>query len=265
MEDYYAILKIKPTADEGEIRTAFKKLAIQYHPDKIRNKSDEEQEEAHRMMSLINEAYRTLIDPARKQDYDVWVAARSRGRPTGEHPTPVKPFRRRPTSEWEGKLSSEKPEDVQQKEARKREQVVQSIESLILNRVIDVPWLRTNLVGWDRAYEAGKGMKKFKVGLQAYPEITHDTVEDLKDLMSDGKAGGLGGLLGGTTAIYIVVFHDIIDHAPIYDFFLSVNRDKTRRFLALLNLRYKRIDPPQTTSKNPIVNQVLNCLWVGLD
>ncbi|GHO44974.1 DnaJ domain-containing protein [Ktedonospora formicarum] len=63
-KDYYTILGITHTATQAEIKAAFKRLALQYHPD--RNKSAD----ANTHMSEILEAYQVLNDPEERKDYD---------------------------------------------------------------------------------------------------------------------------------------------------------------------------------------------------
>lgn len=62
--DYYSILGLDRNASNYEIKTAFRKLALKYHPDK--NKSPD----AHDKFVLINEAYIILSDNIAKQKYD---------------------------------------------------------------------------------------------------------------------------------------------------------------------------------------------------
>lgn len=64
-KDYYEILGLQKGASEEDIKKAFRKLAIQYHPDK--NKGDKEAEEKFKE---INEAYQVLTDPEKKAQYD---------------------------------------------------------------------------------------------------------------------------------------------------------------------------------------------------
>jgi len=70
-EDHYKILGIKDNADESEIKSAYFRLAKQYHPDRISNAPDPEiKEKANFVFAAINKAYDTLSDPLRRQGYD---------------------------------------------------------------------------------------------------------------------------------------------------------------------------------------------------
>lgn len=60
-KDYYAVLGLEKGASDDEIKRAFRKLAIKYHPDK--NQGNKEAEEKFKD---INEAYQVLSDPEKK-------------------------------------------------------------------------------------------------------------------------------------------------------------------------------------------------------
>jgi curved DNA-binding protein len=81
-KDYYKILGVSKTATADEIKSAFRKLATKYHPDK--NKTDPKAEEKFKD---INEAYQVLSDPDKRNKYDTlgsnWNAHRGSGG-TGE-------------------------------------------------------------------------------------------------------------------------------------------------------------------------------------
>jgi len=63
--DYYAVLGVKKGAPDGEIKKAYRKLAMQYHPD--RNQGDKVAEEKFKEVS---EAYAVLSDKRKRQEYD---------------------------------------------------------------------------------------------------------------------------------------------------------------------------------------------------
>ena len=64
-KDYYQVLGISRNASADEIRKAYRKLAMQYHPD--RNAGDAQAEERFKE---INEAYQVLNDPQKRAHYD---------------------------------------------------------------------------------------------------------------------------------------------------------------------------------------------------
>ena len=63
--DYYEILGVSRTADEKTLKTAFRKLAMQYHPD--RNPGDDT---AEIKFKEVNAAYECLRDPQKRAAYD---------------------------------------------------------------------------------------------------------------------------------------------------------------------------------------------------
>ncbi|MGD2278855.1 MAG: DnaJ domain-containing protein, partial [Candidatus Omnitrophota bacterium] len=64
-EDYYKILGVKEDASADEIKKAYRKLALKYHPDK--NPGDKKAEE---MFKKISSAYYSLGDEKRRKEYD---------------------------------------------------------------------------------------------------------------------------------------------------------------------------------------------------
>jgi curved DNA-binding protein len=63
--DYYEVLGVPRDADEKLIKSAYRKLAREFHPDVAKDK-----EEATRRFKEINEAYEVLRDPEKRKKYD---------------------------------------------------------------------------------------------------------------------------------------------------------------------------------------------------
>ena len=71
-KDYYKILGVQKNATKEEIKKAFKKLAMQYHPDRA---SDDKKKEHEEKFKEINEAVSILGDDKKRQQYDQFGSA----------------------------------------------------------------------------------------------------------------------------------------------------------------------------------------------
>lgn len=63
---YYEILNVSRDAEDHQIRKAYRRLALRYHPDKNQGNK----EEATEQFKLISEAYSVLSDPKKRRQYD---------------------------------------------------------------------------------------------------------------------------------------------------------------------------------------------------
>ncbi|MBW1720910.1 MAG: DnaJ domain-containing protein [Deltaproteobacteria bacterium] len=68
-KDYYKILGVSRSASQDEIKKAYRKLALKYHPDRNKDKKDAEER-----FKEISEAYAVLSDPEKKKQYDMFGA-----------------------------------------------------------------------------------------------------------------------------------------------------------------------------------------------
>jgi len=80
-KDYYKVLGVERKASTDDIRKAYRKLAMQYHPDK--NPGDKKSEEKFKE---INEAYQVLSDDQKRARYDQLGSAYSNFRTSGGRP-----------------------------------------------------------------------------------------------------------------------------------------------------------------------------------
>ncbi|MGH7607828.1 MAG: molecular chaperone DnaJ, partial [Gemmatimonadales bacterium] len=77
-QDYYAVLGVPRDAGETDIKKAYRKLAMEYHPD--RNNGDKTAEERFK---VVTEAYEVLRDPQKRAAYDRYGHAAARGAGAG--------------------------------------------------------------------------------------------------------------------------------------------------------------------------------------
>ena len=77
-KDYYQVLGVGRQASKDEIKKAYRKLALQYHPDRNPNNK-----EAENKFKEANEAYQVLSDPEKRSHYDRLGAVYSRWQQTG--------------------------------------------------------------------------------------------------------------------------------------------------------------------------------------
>lgn len=92
-QDYYAILGISRSATNAQVRKAYRKLALRYHPD--RNPGDPTAEEQFKRITQI---YETIADPKTRAEYDRRRSAFENGATERkeERPYPPKATRRQP-------------------------------------------------------------------------------------------------------------------------------------------------------------------------
>lgn len=69
-KDLYKIIGVTKRATEVEIKKAYKKMALAWHPDRHSAGSEAEREEAEKRFKEIGEAFEILSDPAKKNKYD---------------------------------------------------------------------------------------------------------------------------------------------------------------------------------------------------
>ncbi|CAH2350757.1 mitochondrial protein import protein MAS5 [[Candida] railenensis] len=76
MSDLYEILEVDSSATSVEIKRAYRKLALRYHPDKV---TEEERETAELKFKEISQAYEILIEEDKRKEYDIYGTTDGRG------------------------------------------------------------------------------------------------------------------------------------------------------------------------------------------
>lgn len=72
--DYYEVLGVKKDATEKEIKAAYRKKALEYHPDR-NNDSQEQKDMAAKKFKEVGEAYAILSDPQKRKQHDMGANA----------------------------------------------------------------------------------------------------------------------------------------------------------------------------------------------
>jgi curved DNA-binding protein len=80
-KDYYQILEVQGSATGPEVKKAFRRLALKYHPDHHPDNPQSEEK-----FKEITEAYGVLIDPVKRKEYDLFRTGRFSSGPDGKNP-----------------------------------------------------------------------------------------------------------------------------------------------------------------------------------
>ncbi len=181
MKDYYQILGVTPDFSEEDIRRKYRKLAMQYHPD--RNPDDPE---AESRFKEIAEAYGVLTDPEKKRAYD---SARATG------------------STWNGTSGTEgftySQEDIL-RDLFRDPRFQQMFQGLL--REFERSGFRANSSFVRKSFFGGKGSLLFGglflFGSLAGPALLRSARKELsaKDSVLKRFGTGIGALLGRTKA-----------------------------------------------------------------
>lgn len=79
MSDYYKLLDVEKTATTDEIKKAYRKMALKWHPDK----NPQNKEEARKKFQEISEACSVLTDPEKRKQYDMYGKVDTNGNFSG--------------------------------------------------------------------------------------------------------------------------------------------------------------------------------------
>ena len=80
-DDCYQVLNITSDSTRGEVKRGYHKMSLLYHPDKLGDKSEEEQAAGNALFIKVAQAYAVLSDEGSRRKYDMWVRGGRKRRP----------------------------------------------------------------------------------------------------------------------------------------------------------------------------------------
>ena len=93
---YYKTLNVDESADEKEIKSSYRKLAREHHPDRHSQATPEVQRENEDKMKEVTSAYTNLVDPRKRDIYNAWLSdqislAANKPKPKNDEPESSSP------------------------------------------------------------------------------------------------------------------------------------------------------------------------------
>ncbi|MHC4664213.1 MAG: J domain-containing protein [Planctomycetota bacterium] len=261
-EDFYKILGITENASSAEIHGAYRKLAKEYHPDKVTHLGPDLQQMAEQKMLLINKAYAILSNALKRKEYDT-QQSKSAGTASSSGTAPPDAARQR------------SPAAKHAPSSRARDTMIIETHLYQLKEKIrketKLSWSDFKLEGFSSAAKAkksGLGKKEyvvyFKVEMLLEPhefrEFTHQTrALDSKDAP---------GLLASRTSIFVIAVRALDSPAKIESIFNIFNDEaakggKTIRYVIIMDATKNRIMFPREKPKDKLVRKLFEIIGGG--
>lgn len=202
MKDYYTILGLDPEVSAETIKIAYRRLALQAHPDRLTHLSPSEQAEASARMAELNEAYTVLSDSKRRASYDQDLARVQSGEPAPApapvvaQPAPAAPVaaapqraRMRPQAEMAGN-------------------VIGQFSEKLRRDLLALPgwsWQEVKLEGFDWAARSGSWPSYLVSAFRGFPTLDGAQMRKFLNYADFAVARGKR-LLGRDTLVFLIAF-----------------------------------------------------------
>lgn len=254
-QDYYAIIGASKDSDQETIKQSYRKLAREYHPDRVANLGQEFKELAARKMESINEAYQVLSDADKRREYDRALAT---GRAGASRPAAQPQSAKQPQKQERSRENAA--EDLMRDQAR----ALMMMESSFF-QMRDAVKLGVNL-GWEETKSADflsiLSGKTFTARYYLYFKSIHTLsprdftalLQKLRSLDSTTKTG----LLGNKKVMLVIMFANMEDGHKVEELWKRFNDESMdasksqKKYVTLINATTsKTFGPPDAaTDKN---------------
>lgn len=178
VQDYYAILGLDSTASGESIKTAYRRLARENHPDHTTSLSEAERDARARLMAELNEAYAILSDSDQRREYNERL--RLLGMLTGTRTTTsvtVEVTATHQTVTGTKTANSGRVRPRHETDETFATQVSHFLWDKILNANAEFSWKEAAFEGFHRSAEASSWSSCYCVALRGFPSLDSATVK----------------------------------------------------------------------------------------
>lgn len=235
IKDFYRLLGLPRGAPLSEIKSAYRRMAAQYHPDKVAGLGPEVQEVAQAKMLELNEAMALLSDDARRAEYDEVLdliperaMASAAAAPSSAEPPPE-------ASEAAAAEAAESAESDQGTPAPLRATAAAPPSSVSRELFLEqqgrelktgiqgltMQWRESKVRGWQWVLESGDWRRSIVVA--------HRHIESLSLLSVRGILSSFESMLGerklttkGTTIFGVITYENLMDATTVRDQIQSI-------------------------------------------
>jgi curved DNA-binding protein CbpA len=140
VQNFYQLLSVEVTATAEEIKKAFRNEIARYHPDKVQHLGKEFQAMAATRAAQLTEAYRTLMNPELRSEYDQLSRAAGAIAPPAESPAPQQAPPVEPVASHAQPVPGATPRPRFAREQATRDEYVQKATLGRLRQVLSAEW-----------------------------------------------------------------------------------------------------------------------------
>lgn len=285
IKDYYYLLGLPRGAPLSDIKQAYRKLAAQYHPDKVATLSAEAQQDATAKMTELNEAIEVLSEPDRRAEYDEtiqYIPERKpkplrEAKPAPKPEPPPSPPPAAPPSEptvpTQPPPRSAPPPEAPPATAPRPEQRGILVEEHVRKlqaalKKLPLQWSESRLPGWQWALEAGDLRRRVLVGHRHLETLSLLSVRSLQAAL-DSLLEKHKHALRSTAIILLVSYDRLMDAKAVQEQLQAVVGDargwlkNVRPLVVLYDGQTQRAGLFGSPGEDPEVQRVVRLLLAG--